>query len=131
MRNVTQIIIAALFAAFAATGCSTAEGKNKPMSNESTIVLINPFVVPADKLDETIVMWEQARDFLKQQPGYITTALHQSLEADAQYRLINVAHWESAEAFVTANEKMKAEVDLPRIEGVTNGPALYRVIRGD
>lgn len=28
------------------------------------VVLINPFVVPPEALDETIAMWEQARAFL-------------------------------------------------------------------
>ncbi|MGB1010014.1 MAG: antibiotic biosynthesis monooxygenase family protein, partial [Thiolinea sp.] len=48
-------------------------------SEESSVTLINPFEVPADKFDATVSMWEQARDFLKQQPGYISTQLHQSL----------------------------------------------------
>ena len=73
----------------------------------------------------------QARDYLQGQPGYVSTALHQSLQPDAKYRLINVAQWESAEAFMAANEKMRAEADLPAIEGVVPGPALYEVIRRD
>ena len=102
------------------------------MSEDAAIVLINPFVVPADKLDETITMWEQARDYLQTQPGYISTALHQSLAPDATFRLINVAKWESAEAFQTAKaEKMAAEADLPRIEGVIADPSLFTVIRRD
>lgn len=101
------------------------------MSEDAAIVLINPFVVPADKLDETITMWEQARDYLQTQPGYISTALHQSLAPDATFRLINVAKWESAEAFQTASKKMAAEADLPRIEGVIADPSLFTVIRRD
>jgi len=95
------------------------------------IVLINPFTVPVDKLEQTLAMWEAARDFLKQQPGYISTELHQSLAVDAQYRLINVAQWQSAQAFKAATKKMWAEASLPRIDGVKPHPALYRVIRKD
>lgn len=91
--------------------------------------LINPFEVPADKLDEAILMWEEARDFLKQQPGYISAALHQSVAPDARFRLVNIAKWESADAFRAATQKMQAEANLPRIEGVSGGPALYTVIR--
>ena len=95
------------------------------------VVLINPFTVPADKLDETLAMWEQARNFLQQQPGYISTALHQSIATDAQYRLINVAQWQSVEAFKTATDKMRREAMLPRIEGVVPHPDLYTVVRRD
>ena len=101
------------------------------MSDDDAIVLINPFVVPADKLGETIIMWEQARDYLQTQPGYISTALHQSLAPDATFQLINVAKWESAEAFQTASKKMATEANLPRIEGVVADPALFTVIRRD
>ncbi|MEM7169850.1 MAG: antibiotic biosynthesis monooxygenase family protein [Pseudomonadota bacterium] len=94
-------------------------------------VLINPFTVPAGKLDETIAMWEQARDFLQKEPGYISTALHQSVSLDAQYRLINVAQWESVETYTAATKKMRSEANLPRIEGVRPAPALYTVIRTD
>ncbi len=99
-------------------------------SNDGTpVVLINPFTVPSDKLEEAIVLWEQGRDFLREQPGYISTALHQSLQPDAQYRLINVAKWESMEAFNAANAKMRSAGVLSPVEGVTNSPALYTVIR--
>lgn len=99
--------------------------------NESTVVLINPFTVPPDKLEETITMWEQARDFLQKQPGYISTELHQSISPDAQYRLINVAQWESPELFMAATKKMQQEAGLPRIKGVKPAPQLYTVVRRD
>ena len=98
-------------------------------SEESNVVLINPFVVPENAIEETIAMWEQARDFLKDQPGYISTKLHRSLASDATYLLINVAQWESAEHFKSATALMVKEANLPRIEGVVPAPQLYTVIR--
>ena len=95
------------------------------------VVLINPFEIPAEKLEETIAMWEQARDFLETQPGYVSTALHQAVAPDARFQLINVAKWESAEDFMAATKKMQMEAELPQIEGVVANPALFRVIRGD
>ena len=106
------------------SGCAHSE-------NAGPVVLINPFTVPADKLGETIAMWEQARDFLQTQPGYISTELHQSLSPDAQYRLINVARWESPELFVKATKQMQQEAELPRIQGVTPAPQLYTIVRRD
>ena len=101
------------------------------MADDKTITLINPFEVPSEKLNETILMWEKARDFLQQEPGYISTALHQSLAPDARFSLINIAKWESVETFKAATKKMQAEANLPRIEGVKGGPSLYTIIRRD
>lgn len=97
--------------------------------NDTAVVLINPFVVPDGKLDEALAMWELARDFLKDQPGYISTELHQSLSPDAPYRLINVAQWESAALFKAAIARMHASKILPSIEGVKPSPQLYTVVR--
>lgn len=93
------------------------------------VVLINTFTVPAEAVDDAIAMWEQARDFLKTQPGYVSTKLHRSLSPDARYLLVNVAEWESPEAFKAATALMRKEADLPRIDGVVPGPGLYKVIR--
>ncbi len=99
------------------------------MNADTPVILINPFTVPEGKLDEAIAMWEAGRDFLAQQPGYVSTKLHQSLSPDAQYPLINVAQWESVETFKAATAKMRANPDLLRVEGVSSAPGLYKVIR--
>jgi len=99
------------------------------MKTKEHVVLINPFTVPEGKVQESIVYWEKARDYLKEQPGYISTKLHKSLKPDATFELINVAVWESAEAFMTANQKMRNELNVQPVEGLLAAPALYDVIR--
>ena len=111
------------------TGLRIIAAMNGALSNNEPLTLINPFEVPEGKLEETIAMWEQARDFLQQQPGYISTALHQSVKSDARFQLINVAKWDSADAFAAATKKMWAEAGLPKIEGVVPNPGLFTVIR--
>ncbi|MEM6986395.1 MAG: antibiotic biosynthesis monooxygenase family protein [Pseudomonadota bacterium] len=98
-------------------------------AEDQGVTLINVFEVPADKLDESIAMWEQARDFLQAQPGYIATALHQSVQDDARFRLINIAKWESAAAFVAATQSMRETAGLQQIDGLRATPGLYTVIR--
>ena len=93
------------------------------------VVLINTFIVPIEKIDEAVAMWEQARDFLQTQPGYVSTKLHRALSPDAKYLLINVAEWKSPDAFKAATASMRKEADLPQIAGVIPGPGLYTVIR--
>lgn len=93
------------------------------------IILINPFTVPAGKLDEAIAYWERHRDFMQQQPGYLSTKLHQSLKPDATFELINVASWASEDAFYQASYKMREALGPCEVEGLSGDPALYRVIR--
>lgn len=93
------------------------------------VILINPFLVPPAKIDDAIAMWEKARDFLSSQPGYISTALHRARDEQAQFLLINVARWESEDAFYSASKRMREEAGLQPVEGVTSAPALYSIIR--
>lgn len=121
-------------ALFAISACSQPAIDKKDiqvMTDQNHTILINPFVVPEDQLEDTIIMWEQARDYLQTQPGYVSTALHQSLTPDSKFRLINVATWESAEAFQKANANMQKEANLPKLEGVVANPSLFTVIRRD
>ncbi|MEM7072811.1 MAG: antibiotic biosynthesis monooxygenase family protein [Pseudomonadota bacterium] len=112
-------------------GASIIGFSSHSVAEQEAVILINPFEVPAGKLDATLAMWEKARDFLQTQPGYIATELHQSLAPDARFRLINVAKWESHAAFMAAISKMRTQANLPRIEGVIANPALYSVVRRD
>jgi len=95
------------------------------------VTLINVFEVPEGEIDASIAAWEEARDFLSDQPGYISTALHQSLQPDARFQLINVARWETEQDFAEAIERMRREEVFPEIEGLRTNAALYRVIRED
>lgn len=120
----TGIKILALAAAMVLTGVNVMNAKpvNEP------VVLINPFVVPSGSEDDAIAMWKKARDFLQEQPGYISTKLHRSLSPDASYSLINVAQWESVEAFRAATTAMRESGTIPRIKGVSGDPQLYHII---
>jgi heme-degrading monooxygenase HmoA len=93
------------------------------------VTLINVFEVPAVALEETLRYWEAARDILVRQPGYVSTRLHQSLAPDARFSLVNVAVWESPQAFAAANQAMQREMRLTLPAGVRFTPSLYRVVR--
>ncbi|MEM7749895.1 MAG: antibiotic biosynthesis monooxygenase family protein [Pseudomonadota bacterium] len=95
------------------------------------MTLINVFTVPAGKEAEAIVFWEKAANFLKNQPGYISTKLHKSVQPNAKHGLINVAKWESAEAFKRASAAMRAKSGIKPVKGLSFAAALYTVIRSD
>lgn len=73
-------------------------------------------------------MWEQARDFLAAQPGYLSTQLHQAVSPEAPDLLMNVAKWESIETFQAAIAARRRQAELPKIAGVIPAPQLYTVL---
>ncbi len=95
-----------------------------------SVTLINPFEVPKGKEDECLRMWDEAAEYLKIQPGYINTKLHQSIIDDSKFRFINVAEWETPESFFKA-------VDTDEFKKITEGtmeayphyPSLYTIVR--
>ena len=95
------------------------------------VILINVFEVPENQVETVIAAWEKARDFLSQEPGYVDTALHQSLQADARFQLINIARWQSTEQFLAATTRMRTAGVFPDIDGLGVNPALYSVVRTD
>lgn len=95
------------------------------------VTLINVFEVPQGQEEIVVEAWERARDFLSAEPGYISTALHRAILPDARFALINIATWESPDAFQRAITRMHDAGVFPRIDGLGVNPALYRVIRTD
>ncbi len=68
----------------------------------ANVVLINPFEVPEDRDDEFVESWKALRDFVSRRKGFVSTALHRSLNPKARFRFINVALWETPEDFQAA-----------------------------
>lgn len=121
--------------AFALAGCGGKVGGGKYLSKlgwgkdrGEYVVLINTFTVPAGKTDEAVAMWEKARDFMREQDGYISTRLHISLDEGARYRLINIARWRSAEHFRAAANALRQSGVIRPVPGVRGSPHLYKAI---
>ncbi|SNZ01174.1 antibiotic biosynthesis monooxygenase family protein [Flagellimonas pacifica] len=130
--KISKIVFTILFLTGMSSCNNEANQKNKSnmeTSNSEHVVLINPFEVPEGKLEESIKYWEACRDFLKKEPGYISTELHQSIKDDAKFELINVAVWESPKAFMEASKKMGKELGVAPTEGLKANPSLYTIIR--
>lgn len=73
--------------------------------NEHPVTLINAFEVPPSEDADFIATWERQREFLGAQEGYISTKLHKSLAPTADFRYVNVAEWESPQAFQAATSQ--------------------------
>lgn len=70
--------------------------------NEHAVVSINAFQVPSSEDAAFLAGWERAHDFLLSQPGYRSSQLHRSTESGTDFRYVNVAVWDSEDAFRAA-----------------------------
>ncbi|KLN61761.1 antibiotic biosynthesis monooxygenase [Kiloniella spongiae] len=69
-------------------------------SEEGPIVLINVFTV--DPADESALLkaWSYDADFMKDQPGYISTQMHKGIAGSSTF--VNYAIWKDVESFRNA-----------------------------
>ncbi len=93
-----------------------------------SVILINPFEVPEGTDDEDFLRgWERAANYMREQPGFLSSRLHRALGPDARFRFINVAEWSSPQEFQAA---VTSEQFREIAKGASPGsPALYEVIR--
>ena len=95
-----------------------------------SVILINPFEVPEGKEEECLKMWDEAAEFLKNQPGYINTKLHQTILEDSKFKFINVAEWETPESFLNAVQTAEFQkITEGTMDAYPHYPSLYTVIR--
>jgi heme-degrading monooxygenase HmoA len=64
---------------------------------QSPVVLINVFTVDAKDADVLLKAWERGANWMRQQPGYISTQLHRGIAGSAVF--LNYAVWESVAHF--------------------------------
>ena len=92
------------------------------------VVLINVFSVPKGKEEALFTWWDQVKENITKEPGFISGKLHRSITNDSRFQFINVAQWESEDLYWKAYEKsvgpMKAKLAELQCEMT---PALYQV----
>lgn len=97
------------------------------------VTLINVFEVPAEQVDEFVALWRERAAIMSRQPGFRDSRLHRAISSDTRFQLVNVAHWDSHEAWqaATANPEFQAAIravgEQPGIR-FSASPALYREV---
>ena len=66
----------------------------------SPVVLVNVFQVAEEDIAALLKAWEADANWMKQQPGYISTQLHQGIAGSTVF--MNYAVWESVAHFRAA-----------------------------
>ena len=69
-------------------------------TDEGPIVLINLFTIAREEEEALVKAWAHDAEFMKKQPGYISTQLHKGLAGSGTY--INYAIWQDAKSFKAA-----------------------------
>src|SRR5437660_4678525 len=95
------------------------------------VTLINVFEIAPDDVDAFVEEWRERAEFLGRQPGFRSLRLHRALSPDAQFQLVNVAEWESADALHAATSQEFFQQSAQRSVHeftVAAHPAIYRVV---
>lgn len=79
--------------------------KNVPIqqqlaSDQSPVVLVNIFDVAEEDVPALMQAWEDDANWMKKQPGYISTQLHRGIAGSTVF--MNYAIWDSVEDFRNA-----------------------------
>jgi heme-degrading monooxygenase HmoA len=90
--------------------------------------LINSFDVETDESAEFIAAWTRARDYMQTQPGFVDAKLHEALAADAEFRFVSIAHWDSVEHFQEATTSPGFRDAAESLGLFSPHPGLYRLV---
>ncbi|MFD0365679.1 antibiotic biosynthesis monooxygenase family protein [Nocardia sp. GCM10030253] len=93
------------------------------------ITFVNAFVLPADRVDEFATHWHGRAALMSRAPGFRDNRLHRAITQDAHFQLVNIAHWDSAEAWQAAGTDPAFQQRLAAAPTfATANPALYEVV---
>lgn len=94
-----------------------------------SVILINPFEVPKGRENEALAFWERAAEYMRRQPGFISTRLHKAIVPWARFYLVNIAEWESVMHFENAVKSEEFRVlTKPYMDVFPHYPGLYEVV---
>ncbi len=62
------------------------------------------YKVNFEDVDTFLNAWDKANEFLKNQPGHVSTTLHRAMSANPPFRFVNVAKWKTVDDFRKATQ---------------------------
>ncbi|MFI2332220.1 DJ-1/PfpI family protein [Nocardia rhamnosiphila] len=100
---------------------------DEPRTTEG-VTFVNAIELPAELIDEFVHQWRARAARMRTAPGFRDVRLHRAILPDARFQLVDIAHWDSAEACEAAglNPTVVASADEARTIATAH-PALYRV----
>ncbi|RDI46748.1 antibiotic biosynthesis monooxygenase [Nocardia mexicana] len=92
------------------------------------ITFINAFELPAERIDEFLPHWRGRAELMSEVPGFRDNRLHRAVDRDTHFQLVNIAHWDSAEAWRAAGDDPRFRQRLTASpDFAVPNPALFRI----
>ena len=97
------------------------------------VTFINIFEVPVEQIDTFIAHWRGLAKIMSTAPGFYDARLHRALSSQTRFQIINVANWESPQAWEAAVANPELQDGLRALAKDTEvqisaNPALYEVV---
>ncbi|MEV0248960.1 antibiotic biosynthesis monooxygenase family protein [Nocardia sp. NPDC050712] len=93
------------------------------------VTFINTIELPAEEVDGFIEQWRERVAIMAAARGFRDVRLHRALLPDARFQLVNIAHWDSAEACEAAGSHAAVTASVAQARKTASAnPALYRVV---
>jgi heme-degrading monooxygenase HmoA len=86
-------------------------------ADQAPVVLVNVFQVAEADIDKLVEAWGEDASWMKRQPGFISTQLHQGIAGSTA--LMNYAVWESVAHFRAAFNHPEFQQSLERYPSST------------
>ena len=99
------------------------------MAEKQQLTAIVAYEVAHEDRKRFLDSWEKANEFLKKQPGFISTALHEAVSANPDFRFVNISSWESDDAFRKATLSQEFREVNGRLAPFPVHASAYEVVR--
>ena len=99
-----------------------------------TVTFFNVFEIPREDLETFKVGWRRLAAIMASAPGFRGAQLHEAISGETRFQLINVAHWDSEQAWRDASSRpeMRAAVaqqtGAETVQHAIHNPGLYRPV---
>lgn len=99
---------------------------DNPGDTGGPVTLINVFEIPAEQVETFLADWKERAQIMITMPGFRDLRMHRAMSSDTRFQLVNVAHWDSAEALRAAQAATANRV--PTANAIVANPGLYQVV---
>ncbi len=97
------------------------------MADECTAIVA--YEVMNEDRSKFLEAWESANDYLKEQPGYLRSELHQAVSANPDFRYVNIGCWKSAEDFRSATQSPEFQAASGALAACPIHASAYEIVR--
>lgn len=99
------------------------------MAEDRQCTVIVAYEVTHEDCERFMDSWEKANEYLKKQPGHVSTTLHRAVSANPDFRFVNIGCWASDQAFRNATQSQEFREVSARLVPFNIHASAYEVVR--